>query len=614
MNAYALGEETPQYVDDAALDEEDALALLPCAVDDGDDQQLPDSARVIVHIDVDCYYAQVETLRNPALVDKPMAVTQKYICVTSNYCARARGVGKLMAIAEAQQRCPELVLVNGEDLTPYRAMARRVLAIASRFGPTERLGMDELWVDVTILARQRVKAATAESPVSWHGWVHDPRTTGVDAPNVHRKMDVMAQGAEPMPMQSPPVTAADTLLAAGSGIAADIRSAMFSELNLRCSAGVAHNKLLSKLSSGLHKPNDQTSLPSALALMFLEPLPVRAIRGCGHTTERALARVGVSTVGHLRRLTQSELSHALATCAGGNRTALMLWHAARGRDSSPVVPVGLARGISVEDSFKGVSDFSSAASVLAVLAPDLAARLREEHAEQGRIAQTLTITWRFAQGGRHSASTALPSGTSQPHHADAIREAALSLLRSKVHPPFVLTLLNIGATRFSEGGQPRRGGQAASTAPISMAFGMMDGHAAAHLRRTYGQSLNGVAAVSKRQERLLREAPNQQPPVAPSADMPASVPPVVATETPASRIGLRRFFDATDDPAPVDGALCAECGRLIAPDDAVEHADWHFAQRLQREESSRSERVSGDARPSAKKQRVGPMDSFLRTS
>lgn len=47
-------------------------------------------------------------------------VTQKYLIVTSNYPARQKGVAKLMSIKEAQQKCPDLVLINGEDLTPYR--------------------------------------------------------------------------------------------------------------------------------------------------------------------------------------------------------------------------------------------------------------------------------------------------------------------------------------------------------------------------------------------------------------------------------------------------------------------------------------------------------------
>ena len=94
------------------------------AAADAADVGQPDASRVVVHIDVDAFYAQVEELRNPALREQPLAVTQKYIVVTSNYPARARGVTKLMAITDARARCPELVCVCGEDLTPYRRLRR----------------------------------------------------------------------------------------------------------------------------------------------------------------------------------------------------------------------------------------------------------------------------------------------------------------------------------------------------------------------------------------------------------------------------------------------------------------------------------------------------------
>ena len=122
-------------------------------------------------------------------------VTQKYLVVTANYPARARGVGKLMGIVEvrrqrlvcttlsglrpcgcrlrlcrsiartwqaiklalsipddtcmqwrlqARKRCPELVLVSGEDLTPYRRASKGIMGVLSRFGPAERLGLDEV--------------------------------------------------------------------------------------------------------------------------------------------------------------------------------------------------------------------------------------------------------------------------------------------------------------------------------------------------------------------------------------------------------------------------------------------------------------------------------------
>jgi DNA polymerase iota len=110
---------------------------------------------VIAMIDMDCFYAQVEEVNNPALRGHPMAVTQKFIVVTCNYAARAFGVGKLMSIVDAQRCCPALRLVNGEDLTAYRRASdqvRRVLT--AEVGECEHACMDEFFIDLSgIVAR-----------------------------------------------------------------------------------------------------------------------------------------------------------------------------------------------------------------------------------------------------------------------------------------------------------------------------------------------------------------------------------------------------------------------------------------------------------------------------
>lgn len=72
----------------------------------------PDADRVILHFDADSFYAQVEEVRDPSLRGKPLGVTQKYLIVTCNYPARALGVTKLMGVAEARKRCPDIVLVR----------------------------------------------------------------------------------------------------------------------------------------------------------------------------------------------------------------------------------------------------------------------------------------------------------------------------------------------------------------------------------------------------------------------------------------------------------------------------------------------------------------------
>lgn len=72
----------------------------------------PDTGRVIIHLDMDAFYSQVEELRDPSLATRPLGITQKHIIVTCNRLARARGVTKLMGLEEARRRCPELVLVR----------------------------------------------------------------------------------------------------------------------------------------------------------------------------------------------------------------------------------------------------------------------------------------------------------------------------------------------------------------------------------------------------------------------------------------------------------------------------------------------------------------------
>jgi DNA polymerase iota len=105
--------------------------------------------RVVAHFDADCFYAQVEELRDPRLASRPVAVTQKYLVVTANYAARKAGVGKLMSVAEAKRLCPDAAFVCGEDLTPYREFSKRIRHVLERFGACEKLGLDECWVDVT---------------------------------------------------------------------------------------------------------------------------------------------------------------------------------------------------------------------------------------------------------------------------------------------------------------------------------------------------------------------------------------------------------------------------------------------------------------------------------
>ena len=290
------------------------------------------SRRIVAHFDVDAFYSQVEELRDPRLRGRPMAVTQKFLIVTANYAARSAGLRKLMSTKKAKALCPEVALVSGEDLTPYRACAKKVRAALERFGTCEKLGLDECWVDLTAEVDRRIAAGGPASDPPLVGHRHSSEHV-VESDNAHRPMDIRAVDPErtnasdgvhaPVPPRcedgadpdaNPDVLdpARERRLRVGAAIAAEARDAVRSATGLRMSAGIAHNKMLAKLVSGLHKPDDQTTLPAGVAAKLVSPLPVRALPGVGHGAERTLVHRGVRTAADLRRVTRSEVCECAA--------------------------------------------------------------------------------------------------------------------------------------------------------------------------------------------------------------------------------------------------------------------------------------------------------------
>ena len=490
------------------------------------------SRRIVAHFDVDAFYSQVEELRDPRLVDRPMAVTQKYLIVTCNYPARSAGLSKLMSTQKAKALCPEVVLVSGEDLTPYRACAKKVRAALSRFGTCEKLGLDECWVDLTAEVERRIAGGGPASDPALAGHRHSC-TSRVESNNKHRPQDIRAvrgdvrvSTVEADVVEEDPVQ--ERRLRVGAVVAAEAREAVRAESGLRMSAGVAHNKTLAKLISGLHKPDDQTVLPASHAARVVEPLPVRALPGVGHGVEKELASRGVSIASDLRRVPRGDVCEWLGARVGGK-----VHDAAWGVDREEVREKPAPSSVTCEDSFRSCTSFDSVDKVLRVIAPDLVARMDEEHEDEversiaqgaivpnGRDARTLTVRWRDrgkwanSQGpkltspaaetkwARSSSSTAMPKDATDRRldtvrRADAVRSAATSVLRSELKRGFDLRLLNVGATNFrlSVAGGAAVGSTAAATEVVSAA-------AAMNARRDYDR---GGGRVSKTEERAASE-------------------------------------------------------------------------------------------------------------
>jgi len=317
--------------------------------------------RVIIHIDIDCFYAQVEMNKNPELRDKPMGIQQKNIVVTCNYAARGRGVGKCMYISEAMQKCPELILVNGEDLADYRKVSASVYSLLCETGcQVERLGMDENWLDVTQMVKLRIQELNGTKP----------KLSG------HTFGDFLCENCECI-----------TGLSVGSNIAEEIRNTLKDKFNLTTSAGIAHNKLLSKMVGGKHKPDDQTVISSAGVLELLtSDMMARSLPGIGKRTGEQLTAAGIETLGQLREADVETIINA-----GFPRTqAMSLKKVCWGQDDAEVKMTGRSQSIGLEDRFMGLYNENECKDKLCWLLD----RLLQLLAEDGRKPTVIKVTVR----------------------------------------------------------------------------------------------------------------------------------------------------------------------------------------------------------------------------
>ncbi|KAM3938245.1 DNA polymerase iota [Leptodactylus fuscus] len=386
----------------------------------------PPPQRVVVHLDMDCFYAQVEMIRNPALKEKPLGVQQKSLMVTCNYVARKLGVNKCMTIREAKEKCPQLVLVSGEDLTHYREMSYRVTGLLEEFSPqVERLGFDENFIDVTELVDKRLRDPQGDNAMEVSGHVYNDQV--VDASDWSHKR-----------------------LMVGSRVAADIRAAVLSRLGLTGCAGIATNKLLAKLVSGTFKPNQQTVLlPESCGHLINSLSHVHKIPGIGYKTSQRLEALGLSSVSALQSSPVAILEKEL-----GAPVAHRIQMLSRGQDDSPVTPTGPPQSLSEEDSFKNCCTVADVRTRLEELLRLLLNRLSAD----GRSAHTLRLTLRqFTPTNkyfnRESRQCPIPMNVAQNASGGSDGAAAVSALMEllmklfekmiDVRLPFHLTLLNV---------------------------------------------------------------------------------------------------------------------------------------------------------------------------
>lgn len=236
--------------------------------------------KIIMHIDMNAFFASVEQQINPDLRGKPIAVigsNERTVVTTASYEARAYGVKTGMTKYEAKRLCPHIILVAG-DTSRYTDTCRRLVEIYRQYTPAvEVYSIDEAFLDVT-------------GSIPLFG-----------------SAEVIAQK-----------------------IKMDIRKSLG---RLTCSIGIAHNKLLAKLGSDMKKPDGLVIIRQEDVDTLLEHLPAKELCGIGPQIERRLSVMGIKTCGALGRASIRLLRNQFGVI--GERLKLM----AQGMDDSPVIPL-----------------------------------------------------------------------------------------------------------------------------------------------------------------------------------------------------------------------------------------------------------------------------------
>jgi|GEM_PF-93939 len=285
---------------------------------------MPDKIRLdihtmILHIDMDAFFAAVEQRDNPALRHRPIVVcgdSPRAVVSTASYEARRFGIHSAMPLFQARQHCPHLKVVPG-NRSKYAAASRKIMEIISRFTPlVEPVSIDEAYADVTGCTR----------------------------------------------LFGPP-----------RDIARKIKETVFNDLSLTCSIGIAPVKFLAKIASDMNKPDGLTLITREQMPGMIQALPIHKVPGVGKTAMARMTELNIQTLGDIKRFDLSLLTRKFGKF--GHR----LFDLSRGMDDDPIQTGTARKSLSSETTLeRDISDAGAAQKILLSLAGRVGRELRKK--------------------------------------------------------------------------------------------------------------------------------------------------------------------------------------------------------------------------------------------
>ncbi len=350
--------------------------------------------RVLLHVDMDAFYAAVEIRENPELAGKPVVVGPdprahpRGVVLTASYEARKFGIRSAMSAVEALRRCPDVVFVP-PHFEFYGRASSEIMELLRRFADhLQPTGIEEGYLDVT----ERCGGSYARA----------------------------------------------------RDLAGEIKAAVRKEQRLTCSIGIAPTKAAAKIASDFEKPDGLTVVEPDHIVEFLEPFSVRKILGVGPKTGDRLKELGLETIGDVQRFNRQDLVELFG--AFGE----YIHDVAMGTDTSEVIePSGPPESISTETTFeKDLATYEDVWPELEALVKSLHEQLRHEKFAY----RTVTLKARYSNFETHTRARSLKIHTSD---LDPMLILSQTLLREVMAPGRKVRLIGVRLSNLQEHTAPQ---------------------------------------------------------------------------------------------------------------------------------------------------------------
>ena len=290
--------------------------------------------RIVVHIDMDAFFASVEQLDNPELRGKPVVVggnpfVSRTVVSSASYEAREYGIHSAMPMRRAFKLCPSAIFVRPR-FRRYEQIAQQIFSILTNYSPlVELASIDEAYIDLT--------------------------------------------GTE-------------KLFGEPTKTAMEIKLRIRDEIGLTASVGVAPNKFLAKMASEVGKPDGFIVITPDKVREFLDPMPIEALWGIGPKSAEHIRKLGVHKVADLLPFDSETLKSMFG------KAGQILYNLVRGIDEMPVEPYSPRKSISIERTFsQDLSRWETIRKALLALADKLAERMMHEKI----VGRTITVRIRY---------------------------------------------------------------------------------------------------------------------------------------------------------------------------------------------------------------------------